>query len=102
MSSELEGVQERPRRGDLSRGVRLGEIRLGGVRLGDLLRVDLFVWLGDLTLTECHGDLDRDWRGLLPLLLRVAEGDRRCCVRGRVHSRSVRRQFCSSINDVCR
>ena len=49
----------------------LGGDHLGGDCLGDLLMVDLLVWLGDLTLTECRADLERDWRGLLPHLLGV-------------------------------
>ncbi|KEH29548.1 hypothetical protein MTR_4g045617 [Medicago truncatula] len=63
LSSELEGDQERllRLRGDL----------LGGDRLRDLLLVDLLVWLRDLTLIECRWDLEREWRGLLPLLIRV-------------------------------
>jgi hypothetical protein len=67
-SSELEGDQERL--------LRLGEDLLRGDRLGDLLFVDLLVWLRDLTLTECQRDLERERRGLLPLLLRVWEGVR--------------------------
>jgi len=39
----------------------LGEDCLRGDRLGDLLLADLRVWLGDVMLTECQGDLERDW-----------------------------------------
>jgi hypothetical protein len=66
LSSELVGDQERL--------LHLGGDLLGGDRLGDLLQVDLLVWLGDLTLTECQSILERERRGLLPLLLRVGEG----------------------------
>jgi len=68
---------------------------LGRDRLGDFL-------LGDLTLTECRGDLKREGRGLSPLLLGVGEGDRLGLTDERARSRSGKRQFCSSINDVCR
>jgi len=62
VSSELEEDQERPLRlsGDLLGGDRLGRDLLGGFCLGDLLLTDLLVQLGDLTLTECRGDLERD------------------------------------------
>ena len=99
MSLELKGDQELPLRLD---GDLLGGDRLGGDRLGDLLQVDLLVWLGDLMLTECRGDLKRELRGLLSLMLRV--GERVCLVltNWRVCSISIRHRFCSSINDVCR
>ena len=87
--------------GDLLGGDCLGGDRLGGVRLGYLLLTDLLVYLGDLTLTKCRKDLERDWRGLLPLLLRTWEGVCLAWNRGHACSRSIRRRFCSSINDVC-
>jgi hypothetical protein len=56
LSSELEGDQERLLR--LGRDL-LGRDRLGGV----LLLVDLLVWLGDLTLTECRGTWNMSGEG---------------------------------------
>jgi hypothetical protein len=50
--------------------LRLGGDFLGGDRHRDLLMGERRLWLGDLTLTECLGDLDLDGRGFLPLLLR--------------------------------
>lgn len=66
-SSELdEEDQERLLRlgGDLRGGNHLGGERLGDRRLQ----------LGDLTLSECLGDLDLEQRGLLPILLQAGEG----------------------------
>jgi len=51
-------------------------------------------------LTECRGDLEREGRGLPPLLLGVGEGDRLGQTDERARSRSAKRRFCSSINDV--
>jgi len=75
----------------------LGGDRLGGDCLGDLL-----MWLGDLTLIECWFDLEREWWGIIPLLLDVGEGVRLVWTSGRACSKSIKRRFCSSINDVFR
>jgi len=53
-------------------------------------------------LTECQGDLEREGCGLPPLMLGVGEGVRLGQTNGRARSRSIMRQFCSSISDVCR
>jgi len=105
LSSELDDDQERrPRLGrDPLGGDLLGGDLLGGDRLGgDLLMFDLLVWLGDLTLIECRGDLERDLGGLLPLLLRTGEGVHLDGTIGRACFTSMRRRFYSSINDICR
>jgi len=53
-------------------------------------------------VTECQGDLEQEGRGLSPLLLGVGEGDRLGRTDECACSRSAKRRFCSSINDVCR
>jgi len=73
-SSELDEEEE-----DQERLFRLGVDllrgdHLGGQRLGDLLRFDRPPRLEDLVITERLGDLDLEWQGLIPLLLRNGEG----------------------------
>jgi len=56
--------------------LHLGGVLLEEDRRGDLLRGDLRVCDGDLTLAKCMGDRDLDGRIVPPLLLLGGKGSR--------------------------